>query len=169
MSWPTLRWKLGSGRFRQAAWDAFPAAHKRCSCSHGGSVTDAYKKCCFSIFRHSQPSGDATRFYILESMMLLDALPNNADNTCQVEKAPPCIQCGDTSRKRRRRGLCSVCWKPSETERNRVLGTNLNPAGQMPEPTNALPGHPEKIVVMIQRVHDGKSVVSPRDRRRNLE
>lgn len=84
----------------------------------------------------------------------------------------PCRHCGNT-RSIDRRNLCQKCYRkrstinrykplPSSGYTGLLADRNSYP---LPEPTDVMPGTPEKIAVMIDRAERGLAVLHPEDRR----
>lgn len=82
-----------------------------------------------------------------------------------------CVHCGHTPANRGR-GLCWCCfykpeiralYSPTSKYANRGTGDDFNGGYDLPEPTTALPGSPEKVEILCQRAQRRVSLWHPLD------
>jgi hypothetical protein len=88
------------------------------------------------------------------------------DALLAVPRPPPaCRHCGQRSASRPR-GLCRVCFNrpavrelyPSTSKHGRRGPGNFNGTGTVPIPTDALPGTPAKVCILMERAANGQQL-----------
>jgi hypothetical protein len=77
-----------------------------------------------------------------------------------------CRHCKQECRRLRARGLCCDCfYQPEIRQQYPLLATLAERGGAMPEPTDALPGTPEKVAVLEERARRRQALFHPLDAR----